>query len=142
MIAIFLIACVNGYLSGLLRFPLLRSYHTPRADGLTISSDTGNGQEQRVDELEALLRGPIQRRKVVYLPGVVESYLRDLKGSLETDPDAARRLMARLIGPIKLVRQGRRVLAEVRGNLLGILGNEGDWLETVVPEEGLEPPRA
>lgn len=49
------------------------------------------------------------QRKVVYLPGIVEACLRDLKGSLETDPDTARALLGQLIGQIRLRREGRRL---------------------------------
>ncbi len=72
--------------------------------------------EQRVTELEAALRGPVERRKVVYLPGVVEACLRDLKGSLEIDPDEAGSLLARLIGHVTLRRKDDRPVAELRGS--------------------------
>ncbi len=97
--------------------------------------------ERRVADLEAVLRSPAGRRKVVYLPNVVEACLRDLKGSLETDPDAARDMLATLIGRVQLRRQGDRLVAEMRGNLPGILGVDEQFV-SVVPEEGLEPPRA
>jgi hypothetical protein len=78
---------------------------------------------------------------VVYLPGVVETCLRDLEGSLDTDPDEARRLLAKLLGQITLRRDGERLNAEFRGDLLGLLEIDAGW-KTLVPEEGLEPPRA
>ncbi|HKV45403.1 MAG TPA: hypothetical protein VJT32_12150 [bacterium] len=98
--------------------------------------------EHRVQELESTLVTPLAQRKVVHLPSIVDACLRDLKGSLETDPDAAQALLARLIGPITLRREGRRLMAETRGNLLGLLSIDDLKWETLVPEEGLEPPRA
>ncbi|HET9001169.1 MAG TPA: hypothetical protein VFP86_16140 [bacterium] len=71
-------------------------------------------------ELEAALAEP-KRRKVVYLPGVVEACLRDLKGTVDTDPDYARGLLAKLVGDITLRRKGDHLWAETRGNLAGIV---------------------
>lgn len=90
--------------------------------------------ERQVAELETVLQSPADRRKVVYLPGIVEACLRDLKGSLETDHDEARALLTRLIGPITLRRDERCQLAELRGNLPGLLEVGGGW-KTLVPEE-------
>ncbi len=41
-----------------------------------------------------------------------------------------------------LRKVGRRLMAETRGNLLGLLSTDDARWETLVPEEGLEPPRA
>ncbi len=77
--------------------------------------------EQRVAELEAAIQGPAEGRKVVYLPSVVEACLIDLKGPLESDPDHARSLLARLVGQVTLRRDGDHLIAELKGNLPGIL---------------------
>ena len=76
--------------------------------------------ERRVSDLEARLQTP-GRPKVVLLPHVVEKYLKDLKGTLGRDPDRARQLLATLLGPIVLHREGDHMMAEVRGNLRGLL---------------------
>jgi hypothetical protein len=76
--------------------------------------------ERKVSECDAALRSQGQR-KVVYLPGVVDACLRDLKGSLEEDPDYARDLLAKLLGDITLRREGKRLYADIRGNLPGLL---------------------
>ena len=96
--------------------------------------------EERISRLEAALAVPVEKPKVVYLPGVVEAYACDLKGSLETDPDEARRLLGKLLGRITLRRDGEHLKAEFQGHLRGLLDVE-TMGKTVVPEEGLEPPR-
>ena len=55
------------------------------------------------------------------LPSVVEGYLRDLRGSFGRDPERARGLLAKLLGPITLHRDGDRLMAEMRGNLPALL---------------------
>ncbi len=67
-----------------------------------------------------------ERRKVVYLPSMVKACLHDLKGSLETDPDHARSLLARLVGQVTLRRDRDHLIAELRGNLPGILDLDCD----------------
>ena len=96
--------------------------------------------EQRIAHLEAALAAPVEKPKVVYLPGVVEAFARDLKGSLETDPDEARRLLGSLLGHITLRRDGGHLKAEFQGRLRGLLDLD-TMGKTVVPEEGLEPTR-
>jgi len=88
------------------------------ADGIRTPSTRQMLQdaEERVAELEATVRAPARPRKIVYLPTVVEACLRDLRGSLDTDPDAARALLARLLGHIILKRKDGRLLAEMRGS--------------------------
>lgn len=77
--------------------------------------------EKRVTELKSALElnGSRARRNLTILPSVIEGYLRDLKGTLGRDPDHARTLLATLVGPITLRREGDRVVAEVTGNLSG-----------------------
>ena len=69
---------------------------------------------------------------------------RDLRATLEGDVDEARRLLARGFDRIVLRRgEDGHLWAEVRGNLAGLLNIEDtDRLLELVPEEGLEPPRA
>lgn len=90
--------------------------------------------------------GSVERRRGTpdpesrYLPGVVEAFARDLKSSLETDPDEARRLLGNLLGHITLRRDGEHLKAAFQGRLSGLLDVEAMG-RTLVPEEGLEPPR-
>jgi hypothetical protein len=78
--------------------------------------------ETRVNDLESALRASAAtRRDVVVLPSVVEGYLKDLRGSLGRDPERARELLAKLLGPITLRREGNKLVAEVRGNLPTLL---------------------
>jgi hypothetical protein len=79
--------------------------------------------EERVARIEAAIRASGER-KSVYLPGVVETCLRDLEGTLDTEPDAARTLIGRMVGEIPLEREGERLFAKVRGNLIGLLGDD------------------
>ncbi len=77
--------------------------------------------EQRIVHLETGLQASAEKPTVVYLPSVVEACLRDLMGTLETDPDHARALIARLIGKITLRAKDGHLWAEMRGNIAGIL---------------------
>ncbi len=79
--------------------------------------------ERRTGELETAARAePPARAKVVALSHVVATYLDDFRGK---DTDRARGLLAKLIGHITLRRRDDRLVAEVRGNLPGLLGLEG-----------------
>ncbi len=62
------------------------------------------------------------------LPSVVEKYLRELKESLNRDPERARGLLAKLLGPITLRRDGNRLIAELKGNLPALLRMDGEAL--------------
>lgn len=88
--------------------------------------------ERRIAELEAALRAPAAPHRVTILPSVVKEYLRDLKGTLGRDTERARTLLAKLIGHVTLRRDGERLVAELRGNLPGLLGID----------EGLDNPGA
>ena len=77
--------------------------------------------EERIARLEAALGVPAEKPKVVYLPSIVEGCLHDLKGSVETDPDHARALIAKLIGKITLRRKDGHLWAEMRGNIARLL---------------------
>jgi hypothetical protein len=77
--------------------------------------------ERRVADLEAALQAPAVKSRVAVLPTVVETYLKDLKGSLGRDTERARSLLAKLIGQVTLRRDGDRLVAELRGNLPALL---------------------
>ncbi len=79
--------------------------------------------EKSVGELESTLKASATKRgDLTVLPSVVEGYLKDLRGSLGRNPERARELLAKLLGPITLRRDGDRLLAEMRGNLPALLG--------------------
>jgi hypothetical protein len=61
------------------------------------------------------------------LTSAVEMCLRDLRGTLETDPDYARGLLAKLIDSITLRKEGDRLFADVRGNITGLLGLDSEY---------------
>jgi site-specific DNA recombinase len=73
--------------------------------------------ERRVADLEGALPAPSVTSRVAVLPTVVETYLKDLKGSLGRDTERARSLLAKLIGQVTLRRDGNQLVAELRGNL-------------------------
>jgi hypothetical protein len=52
---------------------------------------------------------------------VVEACLRDLKGSVETDPDHARTPIGKLISRTTLRRKDGHLWAEMRGNIARLL---------------------
>lgn len=82
--------------------------------------------ENRVATLERDTRETL--RQPVPAPSVssaVDRYLRDLRGTLETNVDAARRMLALAVEKIVLVRDGPRLMAEVRGNMVGLLEISG-----------------
>jgi hypothetical protein len=59
--------------------------------------------------------------KIAVLPTVVETYLRDFKSTLGGDTDKARSLLSKMIGHVTLRRNGDHFVAELRGNLNGLL---------------------
>ncbi len=80
--------------------------------------------ERRVAELEAVLAVPEVMPRLDVLPQRVERYLRDLRGTLNTDTAAARRLLSSLLEPIRLRPVGRQLAGELRGNLAFLLGED------------------
>jgi site-specific DNA recombinase len=80
--------------------------------------------ERRMAELEAALRMPPKAVKAVSLASVIATYLNDLQRTMTTDIAYARTLLEKLVGKITLRRDGSDLVAEVRGNLVGILGAE------------------
>jgi len=76
--------------------------------------------EERVAELEAALQAPA-KPAVAALPVTVKRYLRELKQVLNRDNTRARHILATLIGEVILHRHGDRIVADLRGNLRGIL---------------------
>jgi hypothetical protein len=102
-----------------------------------------------LDRLEPHLKGRLEGRDgegamcYLYHVGALATEMKNQAlPELETDPAAARALLARLIGPITPRRHGPRLMAELQGNLPGRLSIDDPRRETLVPEEGLEPPRA
>jgi hypothetical protein len=85
-----------------------------------------------VADRETLRQVPTAINRITYLPGVVEACLRDLKATFDTDPDHARVLLSRLIGEVTLRRQGAQLIAELQGNLVGLLEME-DQVGNLVP---------
>lgn len=85
--------------------------------------------ERRTAELEAALKAvPAKRNPATVLPSVVIRYLTDLRTSLRRDPERARGLLGKLLGPITLRRDGDKLVAEMRGNLPALLEVEGEAL--------------
>lgn len=82
-----------------------------------------DGAERRVARLEAAVRDLRQRpAPIVSLESSVRQYLEDLRGTLETNIEEARRLLTRGIERIVLRRdEAGRLWGEMRGNLAGIL---------------------
>jgi hypothetical protein len=80
--------------------------------------------ERQIADLEAQLRTPPKRSTPVALASVVQTYLGDLRAALGTDVEAARMLLGTLIGKVTLHQEGEDLVAEVSGNLVGILGKE------------------
>lgn len=78
--------------------------------------------EHRVAEGEAALAAARQVPAKIPTPSSsISRYLEDLRGALETDTDRARRLLSKMLGKVILRRDGARLLAEVKGDLLGLL---------------------
>jgi len=79
--------------------------------------------EQRVARLEDSVRDlPRRAAPVVSLESSVRQYLDDLRSTVETNIEEARRLLARGVERIVLQRdEAGRLWAEMRGNLAGIL---------------------
>jgi site-specific DNA recombinase len=78
--------------------------------------------ERRVAECEASLAAARQMPVKIQPPSSsINRYLEDLRGALETDTDRARRLLVKMLGKVTLRRDGARLLADVKGNLPGLL---------------------
>ncbi len=78
--------------------------------------------ERRVAALEQAVSDAKRRpAPVASVQSVVERYLRDLRATLETNVDEARRLLRLAIETIVLRREGAHLVARVTGNLTGLL---------------------
>lgn len=77
--------------------------------------------EERIAHLDTALQASAETPKVVDLPSVVEAYLHHLKGTVQTDPDHVRALIAKLIGKITLRVKDGHLWAEIRGNVAGLV---------------------
>lgn len=89
--------------------------------------DTGITKEmllqcaQKVDTLEAELKVPLSRPKVVALSTTVMKHLADLRVTFGRDSDRARSTLRKLVSQVVLRRHGDRLMAEVTGNLNKLL---------------------
>ena len=82
--------------------------------------------ERRVAALEQTLQEvKAKRAPLVSMPAVVERYLRDLRATLHTNVDDARRMLGLAVDTIVLRREGLRLVAQIRGNLAGVLSLDG-----------------
>ncbi len=78
--------------------------------------------ERRVAALEQAVRDAHrQPAPVVSVRSVVERYLHNLRATLETNVEQARRLLALALDKVVLVREGRLLVAEITGNFAGVL---------------------
>jgi hypothetical protein len=78
--------------------------------------------ESKVAECEAAVVATRQMPTRIESPSSsIGRYLEDLRGALETDADRARRLLSKMLGKVTLRRDGERLLAEVKGDLRGLL---------------------
>lgn len=93
--------------------------------------------EQKAARLEAALALITTREKITIHPATVERYLRDLKGTLGRDTDHARTILERLIGKVILRRQKDHLVAEVGGNLPGLLNLETYWVDSFGAGRGI-----
>lgn len=79
--------------------------------------------ERRIAKLEADLRAPpLEPPALPPLKEAVEGYLQNLRETMATDVTAAREMLAQGIGTITLRPAGGQLVAEMRGNLVGLLG--------------------
>ena len=93
--------------------------------------------ERRVAECDAVVTAAREMPTKIQPPSSsINRYLEDLRGALETDTDRARRLLAKMLGKVTLRRDGARLLADVKGNLPGLL----DVDEEVFGKAGAESP--
>jgi site-specific DNA recombinase len=88
--------------------------------------------ERRVAALEQAAHDARRRpAPVVSVQSVVERYLRDLRTTMETNVDEARRLLSLAVDKIVLRREGKRLIARVTGSLVGMFALEPDLLASV-----------
>ncbi|HXX38196.1 MAG TPA: hypothetical protein VEP50_08600 [bacterium] len=78
--------------------------------------------ERRVQECEAILRGPdVAPQQLVALPGMIRDHLAEPRDVLNEDTDRARVILFRLVGTIPLRPVGTQLVGTIRGNLIGLL---------------------
>ncbi|SRR5579871_3283964 len=78
--------------------------------------------ERRVAECEAALRATAQSPAPVTSPSaVITRYLSDLRATLNTDVEAARLLLAKLLGSVILRRVDSHLVAEIEGKVEAML---------------------
>jgi site-specific DNA recombinase len=94
--------------------------------------------EQRVARLEAEVQQARRRPQTVKsLASSVERYLEDLRAAVGRNTDQARRLLARGLDQIILRQEGPHLVAEVRGNLAGLLRLEDTGFDSVGAGRGI-----
>jgi len=77
--------------------------------------------EQRVASLEAAVAAARRPLLVEPFKASVERFLHDLRGTLQTNTDKARRLLARALDRIVLQCEGSSLVAHFYGNIAGVL---------------------
>jgi hypothetical protein len=77
--------------------------------------------EQRVASLEAAVAATRRPPLVEPFKASVERFLHDLRGTLQTNTDKARRLLARALDRIVLQCEGSSLVAHFYGNIAGVL---------------------
>ncbi len=78
--------------------------------------------ERRVATLEQAIRDARQRSApTVSVRSVIERYLRDLRATLETNIDEARRMLSLALDKIVLRTEGEHVVARITGKMGGLL---------------------
>lgn len=70
----------------------------------------------------------------------INRYLEDPRGALHTDNDRARRLLTKMLGKVTLRREGTRLLAEVKGDLLGLLDVDEEVFGRAAAGRGISYP--
>ncbi len=81
------------------------------------------GAEVRVQDLSAQLEEPVtwEGRPLTVLPQIVRRHLDALQNALERDTDQARAILRRVLGDIVLRPSSEGLVAELRGNVRGLL---------------------
>lgn len=94
--------------------------------------------ERRVSMLEQAVRQPIRRTaRLISVRTVVERYLRNLRATLQTNVDEARRMLSLALDRIVLNQDGRHLVAEFCGNVAGALRLEPKVLGCVGAGRGI-----
>jgi hypothetical protein len=94
--------------------------------------------ERRVAALEEAMREAKQRpAAVTSLRSVLERYLRNLRATLKSNVDDARRMLSIVLDRTVLRRDGIHLVAELTGNLAGLLSLEDGVVARVGAGRGI-----